>query len=110
MRLFVVVLNLLQNVLEMLNLITFTTTGCETSRMIEERVEQAIIDMNLEQNVHNEVAILEINPNLAREYKVKDAPVVVCKNTGFRIEGLHSPSVIRAWIRGQIQHIAYGED
>lgn len=110
MRLFVVVLNLLQNVLEMLNLITFTTTGCETSRMIEERVEQAIIDMSLEQNVHNDITILELNPNLAREYKVKDAPVVVCKNTGFKIEGLHSPSVIRSWIREQIQHIAYGKD
>lgn len=110
MRLFVVVLNLLQNVLEMLKLITFTTIGCETSRMVEERIEQAIIDMSLQEIINNDIAILEGNSRLAKYHEVTDAPTIVCINTKAKLFGLHSPCIIRQWIREQLKEIAYGED
>lgn len=88
-------------ILEMLDLILFTTKGCISSETMADKVSQVVNDEFLEQ-VSLKGKVMELNPRLCKEVGVADAPTLYCKQTKERLEGVHSFVKISSWINEQI--------
>lgn len=83
----------------MLNLILYSTKGCMTSEIMAERVEAAIIDLELEDVVRLYGRHVELNYIEAKSDNITDAPTLIVKgNPNHRLEGLVKPGRIRQFI------------
>ena len=87
-------------VLEMLKLYIFTTRGCMTSEIMVERLEQAISDLQVEDEVKVFGKAVELNLHLAKDCRIKDVPTIVCSDDSMcRLEGLANPKKIRDFLK-----------
>lgn len=84
----------------MLKLYIFTTRGCMTSEIMVERLEQAISDLQLDDEVKVFGKAVELNLHLAKDCRIKDVPTIVCSDDPMcRLEDLANPKKIRDFLK-----------
>lgn len=102
----------------------FTTAGCTTSQIMVDRLTKATQHESKAKNLEFatlrglcDVQIVSLNTSsgkeLARLYKVSDAPTIVCPKTyskGNVLIGLKDNYTIRKWIREQLKIINNKKD
>ena len=102
----------------------FTTSGCTTSQIMVDRLTKATQHESKAKNLEFatlrglcDVQIVSLDTSsgkeLARLYKVSDAPTIVCAKTyskGNVLVGLKDNYTIRKWIREQLKIINNKKD
>ena len=91
----------------MLEILLFVTKGCTSSQYMEERVEQAILDLDVADKVRVDIVYIEGNKKLAKQYDVTDAPALICCNTKDELHYVASPARIRAFISINLNNYLY---